>query len=159
MRSWNKFGRLGLKDLLPPSVEYPEMDCIARPRNLFCFLAGDERVNEQIHLTVLHTLYVRDHNRIARELAFLNPHWDDEKIYHETRHIMAAAVQHITYNEFLPVILGREYMEQNNLTLLKEGYWNGYDEDSHAGPANSFQSAAFRFGHTFIQNRVRLYDK
>lgn len=81
---------------------------------------GDERVNEQIHLTVLHTFYVRDHNRAAMELSRLNPHWDDDRIYHETRHIMAAAVQYITYNEFLPMALGEDLMVRYNLTLLKE---------------------------------------
>ena len=88
---------------------------------LFLFLSqGDERVNEQIHLTVLHTLYVRDHNRIAKRLSYLNPHWDDERLYQETRHIMAATVQHIAFNEFLPLLLGPEYLRKYNLTLQKE---------------------------------------
>lgn len=65
MRTWDRFRDLGLKPILPPESENPERDCIGRPRNLFCFIAGDERVNEQIHLTVLHTFYVRDHNRFV----------------------------------------------------------------------------------------------
>lgn len=86
---------------------------------LFLF-SGDERVNEQIHLTVLHTLYIRDHNRIAKTLSYLNPHWDDEHVYQETRHIMAATVQHIAFNEFLPLLLGPEYLRKYNLTLQKD---------------------------------------
>ena len=97
LKMWNKFQQQGLKPLLPPENENPELECIHRPRNLFCFLAGDTRVNEQIHLTVLHTLYLRDHNRMALELATLNPHWNDEKIYQETRHIMAAMVLFLSY--------------------------------------------------------------
>lgn len=47
-----------------------------------------------------------------------------------------------------------------NLTAVADGgYWNGYDDEVHPGPANSFQSAAFRFGHTFIQGSVRRYNK
>ncbi|XP_075732949.1 salivary peroxidase/catechol oxidase-like [Rhipicephalus microplus] len=159
LRVWDRFRNLGLKPMLPPESENPERDCIARPRHLFCFLAGDERVNEQIHLTVLHTFYVRDHNRMADELARLNPHWDDDRIYHETRHIMAAAVQFITFNEFLPMVVGEENMVRYNLTLQKEGYWHGYDPDVNLALSNSFQSAAFRFGHTFIQGMVRRYNK
>ncbi|XP_076326372.1 chorion peroxidase-like [Tachypleus tridentatus] len=139
--------------------ENSERDCTARPRHLFCFLAGDERVNEQIHLTVLHTLYVRDHNRIAIELGRLNPHWDDERIYHEARHIMAGSVQHITFNEFLPMTVGEEMIHRYNLTLNPEGHWNGYDPKVHMGMSNAFQAAAFRFGHTHIQGMVRRYNK
>lgn len=49
---------------------------------------GDDRVNENIGLTSLHTLMMREHNRLARALAQLNPHWNGEKLYHEARKIM-----------------------------------------------------------------------
>ena len=40
---------------------------------------------------------------------------------------MAAISQQITYNEFLPMVLGKEVMHQHDLILLKEGYFDGYD--------------------------------
>ena len=40
---------------------------------------------------------------------------------------MAAISQQITYNEFLPMVLGKEVMHQHDLILLKEEYFDGYD--------------------------------
>ena len=52
--------------------------------NLSC-ISGDHRVNEQITLTVLQTIWSREHNKIAAELKKINPHWDDETLYQVSR--------------------------------------------------------------------------
>lgn len=160
-RDW--FQREGLKPLLPAQDIEPDLECIGRPRDLFCFLAGDVRANEQTHLTVLHTIYMREHNRLADKLAELNPHWDDERIYQEARHIVAAGVQHVLLNEYIPLLIGKKMTELYNLTSSaghgRALYWHGYDPSVTTSVSNSFAAAAFRQGHTFIQGSVERFNK
>lgn len=66
-----------LKPLLPEIQG--AADCLSS--NDRCFIAGDTRVSEQPALTSMHTLFAREHNRIALELSRLNPHWDDERAF------------------------------------------------------------------------------
>ena len=73
-----------MKDLLPLKLEEPDEGCIRPSEDVYCFLAGDPRVNEQTVLAMAHTLFVRQHNYIAKELNRINPHWDDETTFQVT---------------------------------------------------------------------------
>uniref|UniRef100_T1J8N9 Chorion peroxidase n=1 Tax=Strigamia maritima TaxID=126957 RepID=T1J8N9_STRMM len=120
------------------------------------FLAGDSRANQHLHLTALHTLWLREHNRIAQELSNLNFGWSDEILFQEARRIVVAQIQHITYNEFLPILLGIHLMHLNDLLPLEDGF--SFNYDSHVNPSilNEFSTAAFRFGHSLIQGIIHL---
>ena len=55
----------------------------------------------------MHTLWVREHNRIATILKVLNPDLNDETLFQQARKIVIAEIQHITYNEWLPVLFDK----------------------------------------------------
>ncbi|ESO94460.1 hypothetical protein LOTGIDRAFT_161152 [Lottia gigantea] len=116
----------------------------ATKRHVPCFKAGDHRANEHLALTAMHTLFMREHNRIATALEEINPHWDGNKLYHETRKILGAVLQHITYDNWLPKILGEKGMAMM-------GEYNGYDPETNPTIANEFATAAMRFGHSLVQ--------
>lgn len=109
-------------------------------------------------LLAIHVIFLRLHNRLTRNLAHLNPQWSDERLYQETRKIVGAILQHITYREFLPIILGPDVMKIFDIKLSKDGYYNGYSDKVSATAANGFATAAFRFGHSLVQGRFLKWD-
>lgn len=132
------------KFLMPFADHWP-IDCRRdqRESDVGCFMGGDIRVNEQLALLAMHTLWFREHNRLASELKRINSHWNDERLYQEARKIVGALMQRITYDHWLPKVLGPRGME-----LL--GPYRGYDPSVDATVSNEFATAALRFGHTLI---------
>ncbi|XP_073997956.1 peroxidase-like isoform X2 [Rhodnius prolixus] len=134
-------------------------ECTDRTNTLACFEAGDGRVNEQVNLALIHTIWLREHNRIARILNQLNPNWSDEALYQEAKRIVIAEIQHITYNEFLPVLLGQEYMDKSSLTPRDRGWSRLYDPNLNGGITNVFATAAYRYGHSQLQSFLHGYGR
>jgi hypothetical protein len=119
--------------------------------DLFCL--GDPRGNEQPALTALHVVWMREHNFHAEMLGLVNPDWDDEQLYQAARRLVIAELQAITYNEWLPTLLGAE----NAAELI--GEYTGYDNATRPDIAEYFASAAFRFGHAGIMDQVPECDE
>ncbi|MEO1147726.1 MAG: peroxidase family protein [Cyanobacteria bacterium J06638_22] len=111
------------------------------------FSAGDTRANENSVLSSMHTLFVREHNRLADELADAHPSWTDEQIYQRARQINIAQIQNITFNEYLPTLLG------NDLPA-----YQGYDPSINPNVERGFSVAAFRLGHTQLSSVIPQLD-
>lgn len=109
------------------------------------FLAGDIRANEQVGLTAMHTLFVREHNRWADTLSAQNPGWSDETVYQTARKIVGAEIQKITYEDWLPSMTG---------TTLSA--YTGYDDSVDPSMSSAFSTAAYRFGHTMLNAELLM---
>ncbi len=113
------------------------------------FLAGDVRANEQVGLTATHALFVREHNRLADLLKVQNGSLTDEELYQKARKIVGAEMQIITYEEFLPALMGSTIVDPD-----------AYNYSSMVNPSitNSFAAAFFRYGHSMQSSEIKLQN-
>ncbi|XP_076275092.1 uncharacterized protein LOC143206037 [Rhynchophorus ferrugineus] len=144
---------IGTRDLLPRNL-HPE----CKSSSGLCFIAGDGRASEQPGLTMIHTVYLREHNRVRNALQRVNPHWGAEKMFQEARRIVIANIQHVTFNEFLPRILGWNAMNLYGLKLLPSGYYNEYNPNCNPSVFTEFATAAFRIGHSLLRPHIPRLD-
>jgi hypothetical protein len=108
------------------------------------FLAGDIRANEQVGLTSMHTLWVREHNRIADAIAAQDHEASDESIYQQARAMVIGEIQVITFNEYLPAVLGQSAIAT----------YSGYDATVDPSISNLFATAVYRYGHTQLSSEL-----
>ncbi|XP_037084910.1 chorion peroxidase-like [Pollicipes pollicipes] len=147
------------RNLLPRVRSSTETLCFSPDqRRRPCFMAGDVRSNEQSGLAMMHTIWLREHNRIARALASINRCWNDERLFQEARRIVGAELQHIVYNEWLPLVIGRRYMQKLNIETQRRGYSSRYSPEVDPSIATEFSTAAYRFGHTMIQGQIQMFQ-
>jgi peroxidase len=109
------------------------------------FAAGDVRAAEHPGLTAMHTLFIREHNRICTNLV-AQGQTDDELIYQRARKEVGALIQAITYQEFLPAV---------GVTL---GPYVKYDSKVRPDIMNNFATAGYRIGHTMVADDILLRD-
>ena len=113
------------------------------------FLAGDVRANEQVGLTAMHTLFVREHNRWARRYARRSPGLSGDQIYYRAKRMVTAEIQHITFNEFLPTLLGKRAIPE----------YRGWRSKADGRVSNAFSTASFRLGHSMLSSHLLQLDK
>ncbi|MEO0983705.1 MAG: peroxidase family protein [Pseudomonadota bacterium] len=135
-------------DLLPFNVDSLSNanSFVTDPTTLF--LAGDVRVNEQVGLAVMHTLFVREHNRWAAILQAERPGVDAETIFQNARRLVVAEIQIITFEEFLPALIGANAIPP----------YEGYDPTVNPTIFNEFSVAAYRLGHSMVNAQLLRLD-
>lgn len=85
-----------------------------------------------------------DDFRIASQLSKMNYHWKSDRVFQETRKIIGAMIQKITYEDFLPRVLGPSFTRQ-----LGRYRYDPYGESPNI--KLEFSTASYRFGHGLIR--------
>lgn len=112
------------------------------------FLAGDFRANENIILTSMHTLFMREHNYLCDKIIKKRPEFigKEELIFQHARRILIGEIQNINYNEFLPALLGPHNLDE----------YDGYDQNVDPSISIEFSTAGFRLGHTMLSSSLKI---
>ena len=108
------------------------------------FVHGDVRSNENVALTSMHTVWMREHNHQVDVLKGLHPEWSQDELFNAARIIVEAEYQNVVFSEYLPLLLGAENIPD----------YQGYDATVNAGIAHEFASAAYRLGHSQISSTI-----
>lgn len=108
------------------------------------FISGDIRVNENVYLIGLHTLFMREHNRLCDRFSSLQ---SEELIYQQARRYISGLLQHIVFDEFLPVLVGE---------LPR---YRGYNETVNPGINTEFSTAIYRLGHSLVSSSLKSFGK
>ncbi|PXF42144.1 Peroxinectin A [Gracilariopsis chorda] len=111
------------------------------------YIAGDTRVNEHPVLTTMHTIFLREHNRLCELIEGALPNMAANDMYEAARAINIAQYQKIIYEEWLPAILGRKLPR-----------YTGYKPEVDPTISLEFTTAGFRLGHTMVGNGVSRID-
>jgi peroxidase len=113
------------------------------------FLTGDVRGNENPALQSFHTLFMREHNRKAREVKQLFPNfYGDEEIFQIARRWVISIIQKITFDEYLPAILGEPLPT-----------YTGYRPEVDPSIEVMFSTASFRYGHSAISSSIQRVNE
>lgn len=112
------------------------------------FLAGDIRANENAALTTLHTVFAREHNYWANQLAQEYPALEDEALFQTVRAIVEYEVQSITYRDWIGKLLGDTPLAASPATPADDGQVSA-----------EFSTAAYRIGHTMVSSDIRLLSE
>ena len=113
--------------------------------------AGDVRARDMPGLAAMHTLWMREHNRIATEIkALAKIPLNDEDIFQSARRILVAEMQSVVFSEYLPVVLGEQAMIKYGLQLPTE--FSTYRNDVDPSITNAFATAAYRWGRFTISS-------
>lgn len=133
-------------DNLPPSVSQvpnlgsPDIGFPPRPDGTGIMNDADFRVNSNVALTLLHALYIREHNRLVDKYATDNPSLSGDELYRKAKATNIAQYQHHVFYEYMKVIIPG--IPKRLMT------YGGYNRHLIPDTSYEFDFGAFRYGHS-----------
>ena len=112
-------------------------------------VAGDGRVNENITLTGIHTVWARNHNFHVEGLLASGFRGTAEELYQAAKIVNETEYQRVLFTDYTDALLG-------GMKGSGQHGWSGYNPNADVGISHEFAANAFRFGHSGVPELVRL---
>ncbi len=107
---------------------------------------ASDRLNNSPPMGLFTTVFMREHNRLAAQLAAANLDWSDETVFQEARRLVIAIYQKISSREYLAPIIG---------TPLPP--YRGYNASVDPTVSQLF-AFAFRYAHPEVNDVLARLD-
>ena len=131
------------------------------------YVTGDSRSSENLALEAIHTLMVREHNYWAEKI-YEDGELDDNAIFAGARRHVVSEIQAITYEEFLPALLGKKWRNHKDPIERVDRLYDSDDDDSGDDICYDpkidprvyleFSAAAFRILHTMVNDQYYIVN-
>lgn len=139
---------------MSPKNVLPQVNCSTGQ----CYTVGDGRGTQTQMLILLHSLLYRGHNKIADGLADVNPHWNDQRLFMESRRILIAIVQGIIYNEYLSLVIGKPACLENKF-ICEQYQCDKYNSSLNPTTSTEYIHGVFRMSHQNVPKFISYYDR
>ncbi len=133
---------MGQLRALYPTLDADHPDLIAGAPTNNAYVGGDIRINENIALTSMHSVWIGEHNKQVDTLRDAHPGWSENQLFDAARVVVEAQYQNVIFNEYLPFLLGEENIPE----------YTGYKSDIDPSISTEFASAAYRLGHSQLSS-------
>ncbi len=88
------------------------------------FAVGGDRANASVQVATINTLFLREHNRLAKELLKRNPSWDDERLFQIARNILIVKFIRIVVNEYINHVSSAPFRFDADPSVSWNATWN-----------------------------------
>lgn len=104
----------------PPLGLKSDVDGAARQ----IFAVGGDRVNATPFVSMMNTLFLREHNRIAENLVSRNQDWDDERIFQTARAILIVVFIKVVIEDYINHISSVYFRLKADPSVAWPAKWN-----------------------------------
>jgi Ca2+-binding RTX toxin-like protein len=113
------------------------------------FIAGDGRVNENITLTAMHTVWARNHNFHVENLANSGFTGTPTEFYEAAKMLNEAEYQRVVFTEFADHLIG-------GIKGVGDHGFKDHNPDADPRISHEFAAAVYRVGHSLVSDTVTI---